>query len=226
MKPADLRLPVERKLRVVLLGLSVTSSWGNGHATTYRSLMRGLARRGHSVLFLERDMPWYRGHRDLPNPPYGEAALYASLGELRARWRPLIRDADIVVVGSFVPNGAAVCRLVLDTARGATAFYDIDTPVTLGQLADGTCDYLSAALIPGFDLYLSFTGGPALDYLATRWGARAARPLYCSVDAELYRPAADDRPPARSRSKRCSAPRRAGCASDGSSLPARNIRPG
>src|SRR5258708_28532648 len=85
--------------------------------------------------------------------------------------------------------------MVLDTARGATAFYDIDTQVTLGQLADGTCDYLSAALIPGFDLYLSFTGGPALDYLATRWGARAARPLYCSLDAELYRPAADDRPP-------------------------------
>ena len=66
----------------MILGLTITSSWGNGHATTFRGLMRGLARRGHSVLFLERDKPWYAEHRDLPAPPYGETALYAGLEEL------------------------------------------------------------------------------------------------------------------------------------------------
>src|SRR4051794_6990267 len=48
---------------VVILGLSVTSSWGNGHATTYRSLIRGLAAHGHRVLFLEREAPWYADNR-------------------------------------------------------------------------------------------------------------------------------------------------------------------
>ena len=57
-------------MRIVVLGLSVTSSWGNGHATTFRGLLRALTERGHRVLFLERDVPWYAAHRDLPNPPY------------------------------------------------------------------------------------------------------------------------------------------------------------
>src|SRR5690606_29762476 len=48
-----------RTLDIVMLGLSITSSWGNGHATTYRALVRGLTQRGHRVLFLERDVPWY-----------------------------------------------------------------------------------------------------------------------------------------------------------------------
>lgn len=171
-------------LRIVVLGLTITSSWGNGHATTYRSLMRGLVRRGHSVLFLEHDKPWYRAHRDLERPPYGETALYQSADELADRWRGAIRDADLVVVGSYVPEGIAVGRLVQRVARGATAFYDIDTPVTLAALAAGRCDYLEPGLIRGFDLYLSFTGGPTLRELEARWGACTALPLYCSADPE------------------------------------------
>ena len=59
----------ERALRLAFLGLSLSSSWGNGHATTYRALLRGFASRGHEVTFLERDVPWYGGdHRDLPDP--------------------------------------------------------------------------------------------------------------------------------------------------------------
>jgi spore maturation protein CgeB len=168
-------------MKIVILGLSVTSSWGNGHATTYRSLIAGLARRGHDVLFLERDQPWYRANRDLPRLPVGRVALYRRVSELRGLWREVLRDADLVMVGSFVPDGKAVCRQVLRTARGITAFYDIDTPVTLARLDAGDCAYLDTTLIPAFDLYLSFTGGPALDHLEARWGARAARALYCSA---------------------------------------------
>lgn len=194
MSPAD-PTPMRRPLRIVLLGLSITSSWGNGHATTYRSLMRGLVRRGHDVLFLERDVSWYRGHRDLPQPPYGRTALYRGLDELSVRWGGALREADLVVVGSYVPDGQAVCRLVQRLAGGATAFYDIDTPVTLDGLEQGSCAYLSPEQIPGFDLYLSFTGGPVLDRLQRHWGARAPRPLYCSVDPELYRPIESDAAP-------------------------------
>ncbi len=178
-------------MRIVILGLTITSSWGNGHATTFRGLVRGLTRRGHSVLFLERDKPWYADNRDLPAPPYGDTQLYAGLEELQQRWSGAIKAADLVVVGSYVPDGIAVGALVQRLAAGITAFYDIDTPVTLAALADGACDYLTPELLRGFDLYLSFTGGPTLQYLEGTLGAAMARPLYCSADPDVYRPDPD-----------------------------------
>ncbi|MDB5367339.1 MAG: hypothetical protein JWM77_3266 [Rhodospirillales bacterium] len=175
-------------MKIVVLGLSITSSWGNGHATTYRALLRALSRRGHRVTFLERDVPWYAAHRDLSAPPFARTILYRDLAEL-AQLAPLVARADLTIVGSYVPDGVEVGRWALDTARGLVAFYDIDTPVTVAKLARGEHDYLAPDLIPRFDLYLSFTGGPTLSLLERKWGARAARALYCSVDEERYAPA-------------------------------------
>lgn len=175
-------------LRIVICGLSITSSWGNGHATTYRGLVRELAARGHDVLFLERDVPWYAANRDLPDPPFGRTALYASLEELKDRFAKDVREADFVMVGSYVPEGVAVGEWVTATARGRKAFYDIDTPVTLAKLRRGENEYLSPALIPRYDLYLSFTGGPTLECLERRYGAPVAKVLYCSTDPHLYYP--------------------------------------
>jgi spore maturation protein CgeB len=175
-----------QSLRIVILGLSITSSWGNGHATTYRGLVRELVRRGHDLLFLERDVPWYASHRDLANPPYGRTELYGSLDELRERFGSEVRDADVVIVGSYVPDGAAVGDWVQSRARGLAAFYDIDTPVTLAKLARGEHEYLRPDQIAGYDLYLSFTGGPTLRRLEQEFGSPRARVLYCSVDPELY----------------------------------------
>lgn len=176
------------RLDVVFLGLSITSSWGNGHATTYRGLVRGLAAAGHRVLFLERDVPWYAANRDLAEPPWCEVGLYGSLDELEDRWAARLRAADLVVVGSYVPDGAALGRRVLARARGVTAFYDIDTPVTLAALARGDCEYLAADLVPRYDLYLSFTGGPTLARIERELGSPAARALYCSADPDVHRP--------------------------------------
>jgi spore maturation protein CgeB len=170
-------------MRVVLLGLSITSSWGNGHATNYRALVRALRDAGHEALFLERDVPWYAAQRDAP----GAGELYGSVAELE-RWAHEVRRADLVVVGSYVPEGVAVAEWALATARGAVAFYDIDTPVTLAKLAARDEDYLAAELVPRFDLYLSFTGGPTLDLLEERWGAQRAVAFHCLVDAQRYRP--------------------------------------
>ena len=175
-------------MRIVILGLSITSSWGNGHATTYRGLVRGLAARGHDVLFLERDVPWYAENRDLPEPPYGRTALYPSLQELKDRWTREIRESDIVVVGSYVPQGVAVGDWVISTATGPVAFYDIDTPVTLSKLDRGDTEYLSRALVMRYDMYLSFTGGPTLTRLEKRYYAKCPRALFCSVDASAYYP--------------------------------------
>jgi spore maturation protein CgeB len=179
---------MHQPLDIVILGLSITSSWGNGHATTYRSLVRALSARGHRVTFLERDVPWYAAARDLPRPPYGKTDLYDHLDELRDVHQAAVRAADLVIVGSFVVQGVDVARWVQQTTRGLSAFYDIDTPVTLAKLARGDHEYLTPELIPHFDLYLSFTGGPTLELLQQRFGAPLARPLYCSVDPDLYYP--------------------------------------
>jgi spore maturation protein CgeB len=176
------------RLRIVILGLSITSSWGNGHATTYRGLVRELTARGHDILFLERDVPWYASNRDLPRPRHGRTVLYLDLAELKECFTDEIEEADMVIVGSYVPDGAAVGDWVTRTARGVTAFYDIDTPVTLAKLARGEDDYLTAELIPQYQLYLSFTGGPILERLEQEFGSPMARALYCSVDPELYYP--------------------------------------
>jgi spore maturation protein CgeB len=174
-------------MRLVIFGLSLSSSWGNGHATTYRALLRGLAQDGHQVLFLERDQPWYAANRDLPAADWCDLMIYESLGDLD-RYKDVVRRADAVVIGSYVPDGPTVIDWAHAHAGGVRAFYDIDTPITLAGLATGTTTYLRADQVPLFDVYLSFTGGPVLELLRDRYGARQAAALYCSVDAEHYRP--------------------------------------
>lgn len=177
------------KLRVVVLGLSLSSSWGNGHATTFRALLKAFAARGHDILFLERDVPWYASHRDLQDPDFCRLEFYTSLEDLR-RYRDVIADADAVIVGSYVPEGVAVGQWVQQTAKGVVAFYDIDTPVTLAKLERDDYEYITPALIRNYDIYFSFTGGPTLDHLMDHYGSPAARALYCSVDPKAY-PALD-----------------------------------
>lgn len=175
-------------LQIIILGLAITSSWGNGHATTFRGLVRELAARGHHVLFLERDLPWYAQSRDLHELPGARIVLYSSIDELQSTFSSEISDADAVIVGSYVPDGVTVSRWVLSVARGVTAFYDIDTPITFAKLQRGDAEYLSSDLIPRFHLYLSFTGGPLCKRIETEFGSPMARPLYCSVDPAQYYP--------------------------------------
>jgi spore maturation protein CgeB len=176
------------QLQISIFGLSVTSSWGNGHATTYRGLISGLAELGHQVTFFERDLPWYAKNRDLPKPPYARVHFYSRLSEIKRKFSEQVRDADLVIVGSYVPDGIELGEWVTRVAQGVTAFYDIDTPVTLAKLGRGENDYVSPRLIQRYDLYLSFTGGAILRRIETQYGAAMARPLYCSVDPLVYRP--------------------------------------
>ena len=173
-------------LDIVILGLSITSSWGNGHATTFRGLVRELSKRGHKISFLERDVPWYASNRDLPNPPFCKTILYNNLLELKEQYSDLIENADLVIVGSYVPEGVEVGQHVLEVANGVTAFYDIDTPVTLSKLEKEDFEYLHPDLISKYQMYLSFTGGPTLKLLEQKFGSPMARPFYCSFDPELY----------------------------------------
>ena len=175
-------------MNIVVLGLSITSSWGNGHATTYRALLRALGALGHRILFLECNAPWYERHRDRLDPEGCSVAIYEGLDDLRSRFDGQIRHADAVIVGSFVPDGAEVLAWVLETARGLRLFYDIDTPVTVGRLLRGEETYIAPHSIKSLDAYLSFAGGPVLELIESELGAPLCLPLYCSVDTTLYAP--------------------------------------
>src|SRR3954469_9860462 len=177
-------------LNIVVIGLSVTSSWGNGHATTYRALLGALARLGPPITFLERDQPWYRTNRDLVRPADWQVKLYHKPQDIPARFGRLIAEADLVMIGSYVPDGVAIAEWVTAHAQGLTAFYDIDTPVTLAELEKATSPYITAAMIPRFDLYLSFSGGPVPGMIEDLYGSPMARALYCSADPKTHKPQA------------------------------------
>ena len=182
------RVNGEAKLKIVIFGLSITSAWGNGHATTFRSLARALHARGHKILFFEKDLEWYASNRDLPNPPFCETCIFQNWKDVLPRARRELRNCDVAMVGSYFPCGLEAIDQLLDSPAPVKAFYDIDTPVTVAQLREsGATDYLRGDQISGFHLYFSFTGGPMLQELEQDFGAQRAVPLYCSVDAEEYR---------------------------------------
>jgi len=175
-------------MKFVIFGLTISSSWGNGHATLWRGLCKALARRGHRVVFFERDVPYYSATRDLFELPGGELILYND-------WRnamPLairhLCDAEVAMVTSYCPDAVDASELVL-AAPAEAVFYDLDTPVPLAHLQAGeTVPYIPPGGLGEFDLVLSYTGGGSLDELRTRLGARRVAPLYGSVDPEVHRP--------------------------------------
>lgn len=178
---------MRERLDIVVLGLSLSSSWGNGHATTYRGLLRPLHELGHKVLFLERDVPWYANHRDLPDPDFCELEYYDSVEDLTRLHAERITAADAVIIGSYVPEGVRVIDTVAAMQPRCLFFYDIDTPVTLAKLRRSDPEYIDRRQVSLFDEYFSFSGGPILDELQRDFGARSATALYCSVDAGRYR---------------------------------------
>jgi spore maturation protein CgeB len=179
---------------IVIFGLTLSSSWGNGHATLWRGLIGALARRGVRVVFFEKDVPYYARHRDLWELPAGELVLYADWDAVKSRAAAEARGADAVIVTSYCPDGPAACALACEHGR-TSLFYDMDTPVTLARLAAGEqVAYLPAEGLSGFDLVLSYTGGEALTRLERDLGARRTAPLYGHVDPSVHRPApAEDR---------------------------------
>ena len=179
-------------MKLVVFGLTISSSWGNGHATLWRGLVRALAARGAQVIFFERDVPYYAATRDLRGIEGGELVLYRDWDEAARIAERHLADADVAMVTSYCPDGIAATGLVLGSKAATKVFYDLDTPVTLAELDRGARPaYLGADGLAGFDLALSYTGGAALDGLTTRLGARRAVPLYGHVDPEVHRP----RPP-------------------------------
>jgi spore maturation protein CgeB len=177
-------------VKIVIFGLTISSSWGNGHATLWRGLCKHLARLGHSVVFFERDVSYYAGARDLYELPGGKLRLFAQWDDIRPTASSDIRDADVAIVTSYCPDAIAATDLILSEGRAIPVFYDLDTPVTLARLMAGDAvPYIGPRGLRDFELVLSFTGGPCVaDEFRGRLGARDVRPLYGHVDADIHRP--------------------------------------
>ncbi|MFI4885936.1 MAG: glycosyltransferase [Steroidobacterales bacterium] len=181
-------------MKLVIFGLTLSSSWGNGHATLWRGLIRALTRRNHDVVFFERDAPYYAEHRDLAELPGAGLVLYPQWPQVAARARSEARQADVAIITSYCPDAKAAAALLRTEAPDARrVFYDLDTPVTLARLQAGeTVDYLPDAGLQDFDLVLSYTGGAALEELRDRLGAAHVAALYGHVDPLAHRPAPRD----------------------------------
>jgi len=183
-------------MHLAVFGLTISSTWGNGHATLWRALCRALARRGHRVTFFERDVTYYAAHRDVVEPDGCDLCLYNSWQDVLPAARAACRNADVAIVTSFCPDAIDAARLVLDSAAGTKVFYDMDTPVTLKALERGDdVFYVPADGLRAFDLVLSFTGGQALTRLQKDLGARRVAPLYGCVDPDVHRPVTPHRVP-------------------------------
>ncbi len=178
-------------MKFVIFGLSISSSWGNGHATLWRALCRALIRRKHQVVFYERDVPYYAAHRDLVELPGLDLQLYSDWDAILPGARKHLAEADVGMVTSYCFDALPASELVLDCPAKIRCFYDLDTPVTLEKIQAGQkVDYIPGEGLGDFDLVLSFTGGCALQNLQVHLGAQRVAPLYGSVDLESYHPVA------------------------------------
>jgi spore maturation protein CgeB len=176
-------------MKIVIFGLTISSSWGNGHATLWRGLCKALARLGHDVVFFERDVAYYAQTRDWLTLPYGDLVFYSHWDDVCARAARELADADAAIVTSYCADALSARALMLDAPRPLAVFYDLDTPVTLARLEQGeTVPYVGAEGLRDFDLVLSYTGGAALDLLHDVLGARRVRALYGHVDPDVHRP--------------------------------------
>ncbi len=177
-------------MKLVIFGLTISSSWGNGHATLWRALCRALARRGHRIVFFERNVPYYAAHRDLTEFEWGELVIYDDWADVCADAEAHTAEADVAMVTSYCADASGASAVVLDSRALVRAFYDLDTPVTLGAMRSGTrAPYIPADGLRDFDLVLSYTGGKALQETRTLLGARRIVPLYGSVDPQAHCPA-------------------------------------
>lgn len=175
-------------MKLAIFGLTISSSWGNGHATLWRALCHALRALGHEVVFFERNQPYYESARD--DVDYGcEWVLYREWETVRRLAKAAVDSADAAIVTSYCPDAREASELSLGSKTSRRIFYDLDSPVTLARLRAGeSVEYLPEYGLADFDLVLSFAGGPALSLLSSWLGAREVAPLYGSVDESIYRP--------------------------------------
>lgn len=184
-----------KPLTIAFFGSSLVSAYWNGAATYYRGIVRALAERGHRVTFYEPDAYGRQQHRDMADPDWAQVVVYAGEGEAGV-WAALedARGADVVIKASGVGVFDELLEAaVLDEKRPGSlvAFWDVDAPATLERV-QGDAEGLFRALVPRYDLVLTYGGGaPVVDAYAAL-GARRCVPIYNALDPHTHFPAAPD----------------------------------
>lgn len=180
-------------MKIAIFGLTLSSSWNNGHATLWRGLCKALVALGHEFVFFERDVPHYANARDWPSLPpamsRSQLVLYSDWSAIEPRVRQELAQCDTAIVSSYCFDAQAATDAILDAQHPLAVFYDLDTPVTLDSLrSDKQVPYIPWRGLGDFDLVLSYTGGAALEALRSDLCAHRVRALYGHVDPDLHHP--------------------------------------
>src|SRR3954471_22344507 len=186
---------MNRSLDIAFFGSSLVSAYWNGAATYYRGIIRALAERGHRITFYEPDAYERQQHRDMEDPPWARVVVYsaASAGQALAVVEEA-RGADLVIKASGVGVYDELLEAaVLDLQNAATwvAFWDVDAPATLDRVTKNPGDSFRA-LIPQYDLVLTYGGGDPVVEAYEALGARVCVPIYNALDPHTHHPVGPD----------------------------------
>jgi len=186
---------MKKKLNIAFFASSLVSAYWNGAATYYRGIVRALHERGHRVRFYEPDAFGRQQHRDMADPDWAEVIVYPGTGDANAlRMVEHARGADLVVKASGVGVFDALLeKAVLDLQGPDTrvVFWDVDAPATLDRLGADPADPFHA-LVPRYDMVLTYGGGDPVVQAYRRFGARECVPIYNALDPSTHHPVSPD----------------------------------
>jgi len=184
-----------KKMKIAFFASSLVSAYWNGAATYYRGIVRALHERGHRVRFYEPDAYGRQQHRDIADPEWAEVVVYPGEGDHHAL--AMVEDArgaDLVVKASGVGVFDALLEqavLELQSPTTRVAFWDVDAPATLDRMHRDAADPLRA-LVPRYDLVLTYGGGEPVVRAYESFGARRCVPIYNALDPSTHHPVARD----------------------------------
>jgi len=176
-------------MRIAFFGSSLVSSYWNGACTYYRGIVRALHERGHEITFFEPDAYDRQRHRDIPDPPYATVVVYDP-----ADAREIVTGArgfDVVAKTSGVGAADDVLEVAVLELDGVRVFWDVDAPATLASMEADPGDALRA-LIPEYDLVLTYGGGDPVVERYAKLGARRCVPVYNALDPSTHHPVEPD----------------------------------
>lgn len=191
-------MPAAYSLDIAFFGSSLVSSYWNGAATYYRGIIRALAERGHRITFYEPDALQRQQHRDMEDPPWARVVVYSPDEAGASQALEDAQQADVIIKASgvgvldeWLEQAVLQHRNRHSRASSLRIFWDVDAPATLERLDQNPADPFHA-LIPQYDLILTYGGGDPVVQQYRQHGARHCEPVYNAVDPHTHHPVAAD----------------------------------
>jgi len=179
-------------VNIAFFGSSLVSAWWNGACTYYRGIIRGLHELGHDVTFYEPIAFDRQQHRDIGDPDWARVVIYEAQDEAQVRATvEQARGADVVVKTSGVGVFDGVLEEAVLGLGSYSVFWDVDAPATLSRMEGDTSDSFRA-LLPSYDLVLTYGGGEPVIRRYSALGARDCQVVYNAVDPTTHHAVAPD----------------------------------